>query len=73
MPLWLIDKLSKSYGEYDALVVRADTQELAREVAIEHVKKTGAWNNPDQIRTCSCVAIEASGPDGVILSSLIDG
>lgn len=42
MPLWLLDKIIKNYGEYDAFVVRAATPESAREVAIEHVKKTGA-------------------------------
>lgn len=74
MKLWLLGgKVAEFYGEYNAFVVRAETSEIARELAIQFIKKEAACDNTENFRTCSIEEITVNGPPIVILADFKDG
>ena len=74
MKIWLLGgKVARFYGEYDAFVVRAESPEMARELAVQFIKMNGAGENSEIFRTCPIVEIKTSGPSEVILDVYRDG
>jgi len=74
MKLWLLGaKIARHYGEYDAFVVRAETPELAREMAIQFIKKDAGGDNSESFRTCPIKEITVEGPPEIILDIYREG
>lgn len=74
MKIWLLGgKVAKFYGEYNAFVVRAESPEIARELAIEFIKKDGAYGNARDFLTCPIDEVTTEGSADVILVDFKDG
>lgn len=74
MKIWLLGgKVAKFYGEYDAFVVRAESPEIARELAIQFVIKEAACDNTASFRTCPIKEITVDGPPEILLANFKDG
>ncbi len=69
--LWLIERNDGAdYDEHDSAVIRADTEERAREIAEESLSSPkGVWG----IGKASCVQVSGDGPSEIVLSSFNAG
>ena len=66
--IWLLGgKVAKFYGEYDAFIVRAESPETARKLAIQFIKKDAGGDNSESFRTCPIREVTTDGPSEVIL------
>jgi hypothetical protein len=74
MKIWLLGgKVAKFYGEYDGFVVRAESPEIARELAIQFIQKDAGGDNSEIFRTCPITEITTDGPSEVILDIYREG
>jgi hypothetical protein len=74
MTLWIIKGLAQHYNEYDGFVVRAESSEQAKELAVEFIQKQGAdyCDTPQRIQISCCEQIDVNGPPSIILNSFKD-
>jgi hypothetical protein len=73
MALWLIRRTDKVwYDEHDAVVVRAESEQKAREFAMQQDRlyHAGAFGTPER---STCVRVSEDGPDEVVLDSFVAG
>lgn len=74
MKIWLLGgKIARCYGEYNAFVVRAESPEIARELAIQFIKKDAGGDNSDSFRNCPIEEITIDGPPQVIFVHYREG
>lgn len=69
MKLWLITRTDYGYDEYDAFVIRADSEHRVREIAAEKAADEGAatWLN------AAVKEISEHGEEGIVLDSFNAG
>ena len=71
MKLWLLKIIKhEGYDTYDAHVVRAETEEAARNMVPAGVEGRQTWLN---LSKSTCVRIEEDGVAGVLISSFNAG
>lgn len=81
MKLWLLKNIEgASWDELDAIVIRAETEERAREIAQhnghdetgKHIRG-GPWPFWTKPTKASCVELMADGPEEVIIADVLEG
>jgi len=70
MALFLLRRLRTGYNEHDSAIIRAGSEQEAREIAEKKLHSPdGVWLKPET----TCDEILNSGPHGVVLSSFVVG
>ena len=72
MNLYLLRRKEVDYDEFDAHLIRASSENRAREIASRHSRHEPSYEWLDPVAsTCECV--EVDGIEGVVLSSFLAG
>jgi hypothetical protein len=70
MALFLLRRLRTGYVEHDSAIIRAGSEQEAREIAEKKLQSpNGVWLKPET----TCDEIKEFGPHGVVLSSFVAG
>ena len=73
MNLYLLSTTNWDYDEYDSILIRADSEKTAREIAQKQDKVRQFYDKDFWLNNGHCDIITANGPTGIVISSFNAG